>query len=103
MGIWVYPYTVTPVELLVHPFGMDPISAAIIIIITGNRYSMLVDNMEWTVTLFTGPEVFAGLGGWAYCWTNDVGLGVGCYCPLHRLLKCQDGWLALLLALPMAR
>jgi hypothetical protein len=43
IGIWVYPYTVTPVELLVHPFGMDRISAAVIIIITGNRYSMLVD------------------------------------------------------------
>jgi len=48
MGIWVYPYTVTPVELLVYPFGMDGISAAviIIIIITGNRYSMLVDYWE---------------------------------------------------------
>ena len=55
-----------------------------------------------TVTLPTGPEVFAGLGGWAYCWTNVVGLGAGRYCSLH-LLKCQDGWLASLLALPMAR
>ena len=54
-----------------------------------------------TVTLPTGPEVFAGLGGWAYCRTNVVGLGAGRYSPLH-LLKRRDGLLASLLALPMA-
>ncbi len=66
----------------------------------------LIEEFEWwvlTVTLPTGPEVFAGLEGWAYCWMNVVGLGAGCYCSLH-LLKCQDGWLASLLALlPLAR
>ena len=66
-----------------------------------------IEEFEWwvlTLTLPTptGPKVFAGLGGWAYCWTNVVGLGAGRYCSLH-LLKCQDGWLASLLALPMAR
>ncbi len=25
-----------------------------------------------TITLPTGPEVFAGLGGWAYCWELEV-------------------------------
>ena len=66
-----------------------------------------IEEFEWwvlTLTLPTptGPKVFAGLGGWAYCWTNVVGLGAGRYCSLH-LIKCQDGWLASLLALPMAR
>ena len=69
-------------------------------------HSNSIEEFEWwvlTVTLPTGPEVFAGLEGWAYCWTNVVGLGAGRYCSLH-LLKCQDGWLASLLALlPMAR
>ena len=68
-------------------------------------HSNSIEEFEWwvlTVTLPTGPEVFAGLGGWAYCWTYVVGLGAGRYCSLH-LLKCQDGWLASLLALPMAR
>ena len=49
----------------------------------------LIEEFEWwvlTVTLPTGPEVFAGLGGWAYCWTNVVVLGAGRYCsPLHLL------------------
>jgi hypothetical protein len=69
-------------------------------------HSNSIEEFEWwvlTVTLPTGgPEVFAGLRGWAYCWTNVVGLGAGCYCSLH-LFKSQDGWLASLLALPMAR
>jgi hypothetical protein len=68
-------------------------------------HSNSIEEFEWwvlTVTLPTGPEAFAGLGGWAYCWTDVVGLGAGRYCSLH-LLKCQDGWLASLLALPMAR
>ncbi len=68
-------------------------------------HSNSIEEFEWlflTVSLPTGPEVFAGLGGWAYCWTNVVGLGAGRYGSLH-LLKCQDGWLASLLALPMAQ
>jgi hypothetical protein len=68
-------------------------------------HSNSIEEFEWwflTVTLPTGSEVFAELGGWAYCWTDVVGLGAGRYCSLH-LLKCQDGWLASLLALPMAR
>ncbi len=59
-------------------------------------HSNSIEKFEWwfkTLTLPTGPEVFSGLGGWAYCWTNVVGLGAGRYCSLH-LLECQDGWLA---------
>jgi len=42
-------------------------------------HSNSIEEFEWwvlTVTLptSTGPDVFAGLGGWAYCWTNVVGL-----------------------------
>ena len=68
-------------------------------------HSNSIEEFEWwilTVTLPTGPKVFAGLGGWAHCWTNVVGLGAGRYCSFH-LLKCQGGWLASLLALPMAQ
>jgi len=66
MGIWVYPYTVTPVELLVHPFGMDPISAAVIIIITGNRYSMLVDNI--------GMDSNPSYRTRGICWAGRLGI-----------------------------
>jgi hypothetical protein len=65
-----------------------------------------LDGTVWMVcfdSIFpTGPEVFPGLGSWANCWTNVVGLGAGHYCSLH-LPICQDGWLAPLLALPMAQ
>ncbi len=66
-------------------------------------HSNSIEEFEWWVltTLPTGPEVFAGLGDWAFCWTNIVGLGAGRSCSLH-LLKCQNGWMASLLALPMA-
>ena len=36
-------------------------------------HSNLIEEFElWvlTVTLPTGPELLAGLGGWAYCWTG---------------------------------
>ena len=36
-------------------------------------HSNSIEEFEWwvlTVTLPTGPEVFAGLGGWAYGWTK---------------------------------
>ncbi len=66
MGIWVYPYTVKPVELLVHAFGMDRISAAIIIIITGNRYSMLVDYIGTDSNL---PYRTRGS-----CWAGRLGI-----------------------------
>ena len=68
-------------------------------------HSNSIEEFEWwvlTVTLPTGTEAFAGLGGWAYCWTDVVGVGAGRYGSLH-LRKCRDGWLASLLALPMAR
>ena len=55
-----------------------------------------------TLPTATGPVIFAGLGSWAYQWTDVVGLVAGCYCSLH-LLKCCVGWLSSLLVLPVAQ
>ena len=64
-----------------------------------------IEEFEWWV-FDSNPSYrtrgFCWVGGWAYCWTYVVGLGAGRYCSLH-LIKCQDGWLASLLALPMAQ
>ena len=61
-----------------------------------------VCQLSDTLPTATGPAIFAGLGSWAYQWTNVVGLGAGCYSSLH-LLKCQVGWLSSLLVLPVAQ